>query len=98
MRSGIPYEAATSYVGSGINDDLSSTNSSSSSVNSADEFTKLKTERKEQRRNRKLARSISGQVGAMQDNQSGSPIDAETLLLTELAEASHRSMMGSERD
>lgn len=82
------YEPA-SYPGSGINDDLPSTSSSSScSSDNVNEFTKLKIERKEQRRNRRLARSVSGLNG----NESRSPPDSETLLLTELADASRLSM------
>ncbi|KAL6438057.1 hypothetical protein ACFW04_004366 [Cataglyphis niger] len=80
-----------SYPGSGINDDLPSTSSSSCSSDNADnEFTKLKIERKKERRNRKLARSVSGQIGTF--NQSISSPDTETLLLTELADASRRGM------
>lgn len=90
MRSA--FEPA-SYTGSGINDDLPSTSSSScSSGDATNEFTKLKIERKEQRRNRKLARSVS-----IQESESRSPPDPETLLLTELADAS-RQCMKSTRD
>ncbi|KAL0102089.1 hypothetical protein PUN28_018558 [Cardiocondyla obscurior] len=81
--SGI-FEPA-SYSGSIINDDLPSTASSScSSDNGDNEFTKLKIERKEQRRNRRLARSSA----CLNGNESRSPPDSETLLLTELADAS----------
>ncbi|XP_018365720.1 PREDICTED: bestrophin-4 isoform X1 [Trachymyrmex cornetzi] len=92
MRSSTIYEPAPSYTGSGINDDLPSTSSTSSSDNGTSEFTKLKTERKARRRNRKLTRSASG----LNENESRSPPDSETLLLTELADASRRSM--KERD
>lgn len=96
MRSNIAYDTATSYIDSEANDDLQSivSSSSSSSSNAVDEFTKLKTERKKERRSRRLARSISGIAG----NQSGSPLDVETLLLTELAEASHQAMMRGNND
>lgn len=83
-----------SYTGSGINDDLPSTASSSiSSDNGDSEFTKLKTERKEKRRNRRLARSGSG----LNENESRSPPDSETLLLAELADAS-RLCLRNRRD
>ncbi|XP_018406534.1 PREDICTED: bestrophin-4 [Cyphomyrmex costatus] len=88
MRSSTVYEPAPSYTGSGINDDLRSTSSTSSSDVGASEFTKLKTERKEKRRNRKLTRSASG----LNEDESRSPHDSETLLLTELADASRQSM------
>lgn len=93
-RSSVTYELA-SYPGSGINDDVISTASSScSSDNSGNEFRKLKAERKKERRKRKLARSVSGHIGIF--NQSKSPSDTETLLLAELADTSRRGM--SERD
>ncbi|XP_029171041.1 bestrophin-4 isoform X2 [Nylanderia fulva] len=95
-RSSITYEPA-SYAGSGINDDLPSTASSScSSDNSVNEFTKLKTERKKERRNRKLARSLSGHASTF--NQSKSLPDSEAFLLAELADASRRSMKDNDRD
>ncbi|XP_018311569.1 bestrophin-4 isoform X1 [Mycetomoellerius zeteki] len=93
MRSSTTYEPAPSYTGSGLNDDIPSMSSTSScSDNGTSEFTKLKTERKERRRNWKLTRSASG----LNENESRSPPDSETLLLTELADASRRSM--KERD
>lgn len=85
-----------SYTGSGINDDLPSISSSSSgsSENAENsEFTKLKIERKEKRRNRRLARSVSGLNGS----ESRSPPESETLLLTELADAS-RLCLKNRRD
>ncbi|XP_043253560.1 bestrophin-4-like isoform X2 [Colletes gigas] len=95
-RSSIAYEPAISYVGSVIADDLISTRSSScASVNSDDEFTKLKTEREKQRRDRvvrRLARSSSGQNNLI-GGQSRSPLDTEHLLLSELANASRLSMV-----
>ncbi|XP_014470198.1 PREDICTED: bestrophin-4-like isoform X2 [Dinoponera quadriceps] len=94
VQSSITFEPMVSYVGSGSNDDLPSTLSSSCSSGAADEFTKLKTERKEQRRNRKLARSTS----AINSDQTQSSVDAETLLLTELAQASHLATMRAEED
>ncbi|XP_011051184.1 PREDICTED: bestrophin-4-like isoform X3 [Acromyrmex echinatior] len=92
IRSSAIYEPAFSYTGSGINDDLLSTSSISSSDNGTSEFTKLKTERKTRRRNRKLTQSATG----LNENESRSPPDSETLLLTELADMSQRSM--KERD
>ncbi|KAG5313408.1 BEST2 protein, partial [Acromyrmex insinuator] len=92
IRSSAIYEPALSYTGSGINDDLLSTSSISSSDNGTSEFTKLKTERKTRRRNRKLTQSATG----LNENESRSPPDSETLLLTELADMSQRSM--KERD
>ncbi|XP_032669992.1 bestrophin-4 isoform X2 [Odontomachus brunneus] len=91
VQSNITYEPTISYIGSGSNDDLPSTTSSSCSSDTADEFTKLKTERKEQRRNRRLARSAS-----TINDQAQSPVDAETLLLTELAQASHLATLAAE--
>ncbi|XP_025989330.1 bestrophin-4 isoform X2 [Solenopsis invicta] len=87
MRSNI-FEPA-SYTGSGINDDLPSISSGSttSSENATSEFTKLKTERKEQRR-RRLARSAS----ILNGSESRSPPESETLLLTELADASRQCL------
>lgn len=82
-----------SYTGSGINDDLPSiTSSSTSSDNGDSEFTKLKTERKERRRHRRLIRS-----NGLNENESRSPPDSETLLLTELADAS-RLCLKNRRD
>ncbi|XP_011880372.1 PREDICTED: bestrophin-4 isoform X2 [Vollenhovia emeryi] len=93
MRSSATYEPA-SYTGSGINDDLPSTTSSScSSEGAQSEFTKLKTERKHQRRIRRLVRSASGLNG----NEPTSPPDSQTLLLTELADAS-RLCLRNRRD
>ncbi|KAG5345489.1 BEST2 protein, partial [Acromyrmex charruanus] len=92
IRSSAIYEPAPSYTGSGINDDLLSTSSISSSDNGTSEFTKLKTERKARRHNRKLTQSVS----ALNENESRSLPESETLLLTELADMSRRSM--KERD
>ncbi|GAB1863366.1 Bestrophin homolog [Camponotus japonicus] len=91
-RSSITYEPAS--PGSGINDVPSTASSSCSSDSSGNEFTKLKTERKKERRKRKLTRSVSGHIGTF--SQSKSSPDAETLLLTELANTSRRGM--GERD
>ncbi|CAK9804900.1 Best2 [Anthophora quadrimaculata] len=100
-RSSIAYEPASSYVSSGIADDLISTGSSScTSVNSDDEFTKLKTEREKQRRDRmerRLARSTSGQNNLL-NAISRSPLDSEHLLLAELANTSRLSMAPGDRD
>ncbi|XP_012531904.1 bestrophin-4 isoform X2 [Monomorium pharaonis] len=84
-----------SYTGSEINDDLPSisSNSSGSSENATNEFIKLKVERKEQRRNRRLARSVSG----LNESTSRSPPESETLLLAELADAS-RQCLRNRRD
>lgn len=94
-RSSITYEPATSYMGSGIVDDLISTRSSScTSVNSDDEFTKLKTERERQRRDRivrKLARSTSRQNN-LASAHSRSPLDQDHLLLSDMANTSRLSM------
>ncbi|XP_017756392.1 PREDICTED: bestrophin-4 isoform X2 [Eufriesea mexicana] len=94
-RSSITYEPATSFMGSGIVDDLISTRSSScTSVNSDDEFTKLKTERERQRRDRvvrKLARSTSGHNNLISAH-SRSPLDHEHLLLSDMANTSRLSM------
>ncbi|KAG5316964.1 BEST2 protein, partial [Acromyrmex heyeri] len=92
IRSSAIYEPAPSYTGSEINDDLLSTSSISSSDNGTSEFTKLKTERKARRHNRKLTQSVS----ALNENESRSLPESETLLLTELADMSRRSM--KERD
>lgn len=76
-------------------DDLISTHSSSSvSINSDDEFTKLKTERERQRRDRverRLARSISGHTNLISGHSRGS-LDNEHLLLSELGNTSRLSM------
>ncbi|XP_054000930.1 bestrophin-4-like isoform X1 [Hylaeus anthracinus] len=100
-RSSIAFEPATSYVGSVIADDLISTGSSScTSVNSDDEFTKLKTEREKQRRDRvvrRLARSTSGHNNLI-SGHSRSPLDTENLLLSELANTSRLSMVQIDGD
>ncbi|XP_034196708.1 bestrophin-2 isoform X1 [Osmia lignaria lignaria] len=94
-RSSIAYEPATSYPGSGIADDLISTRSSScATTDSDDEFTKLKTEREKQRREkvvRRLARSTSGHNNLI-SGHSASTLDGEHLLLSELAHTSRLSM------
>lgn len=82
-------------------DTPSTTSSSCSSAKSGDEFIKLRSERKKQRHKRKFARSISGQMDAAiqsSSQPSESPLDAQTLLLEELAEASHFSMMRCEKE
>lgn len=99
-RSSIIYEPATSYVGSGIGSDLISTRTSScSSINSDDEFSKLKTEREKKRREkivRRLARSTSGHNNLI-DEHSRSFLD-EHLLLTDMANTSRLSMMRGESE
>ncbi|KAG7198266.1 hypothetical protein KM043_005669 [Ampulex compressa] len=96
------YASGPSYVGSGIGDDAPSTRSSScSSGTSDDEFTKLKTEREKQRREkafRRLARSVSGHSGMYLAGQSKSGLDTETLLLSELANTSRLSMRPTDRE
>ena len=87
-----------SYVGSVVDDLISS--SSSVSVNSDDEFTKLKTERERQRRDRieqRLARSTSGHTNLIGGHSRGS-LDNEHLLLSELANTSRLSMAQDDRD
>lgn len=77
-----------------VADDLISSDSSSASVNSDDEFTKLKTEREKQRRDkveRRLARSTSGRNNLISGN-SKSSIDNEHLLLSDMANTSRLSM------
>ncbi|XP_016920359.1 bestrophin-4 isoform X2 [Apis cerana] len=99
-RSSIIYEPATSYVGSGIGSDLISTRTSScSSINSDDEFSKLKSEREKQRREkivRRLARSTSGHNNLI-DEHSRSSLD-EHLLLTDMANTSRLSMMHGDNE
>lgn len=98
MPSGVVFEPA-SYTESGINDDAASIGTSScSSDTSANEFRKLKIERKERRRNRRLVRSISGQINSLIGNQSRSPPDSEALLLIELADRSRLSMTRNEHE
>ncbi|XP_043528624.1 bestrophin-4 isoform X2 [Frieseomelitta varia] len=99
-RSSITYEPATSYVGSVVDDLISSRSSSLASVNSDDEFTKLKTERERQRRERierRLARSISGHTNLISRQSRGS-LDNEHLLLSELANTSRLSMARDDSD
>lgn len=72
---------------------LSSSQGSQNFSNSDDDFTRLKTERIRQRRDkamRKLVKSIgsSRQAIAGSNARSSLELDGETLLLTELAEAS----------
>ncbi|KOX69683.1 Bestrophin-2 [Melipona quadrifasciata] len=93
-RSSITYEPTRSYIGSVVDDLISSRSSSSVSVSSDDEFTKLKTERERQRRDRverRLARSISGHTNLISGHSRGS-LDNEHLLLSELANTSRLSM------
>nr|XP_033341916.1 bestrophin-4 isoform X1 [Megalopta genalis] len=100
-RSSVAFDTGVSFAGSGVADDMISTRSSScTSVNSDDEFTKLKTERKKQRRDRvvrRLARSTSGHTNLLGD-QSRSVLDTEQLLLSELVNTSRLSMSASDRD
>ncbi|XP_019887650.1 bestrophin-4 isoform X2 [Ooceraea biroi] len=84
---------------SGENDNISTESSSCSDGSSDNEFTKLKIERKEQRRNRRFARSGSGPaVNSLNGNQSRSPVTNENILLTALADASRLSMGRTERN
>lgn len=97
MPTSAVFEPASYTEESGINDDGGSIVSSScSSDTSTNEFKKLKTERKERRRNRRFVRSISGQINALVGNQSRSPPESEILLLTELADRSRFCMTRSE--
>ncbi|EFN85882.1 Bestrophin-2 [Harpegnathos saltator] len=93
VESSIINEPTTSYNSNLSNDDLPSTASSScSSGNNATEFTKLKTERKEKRRIRKLTRSAS----AIDDQAH--PVNIEALFLTDLTAASRPAPMNIEED
>lgn len=99
-RSSIIYEPATSYVGSVVDDLISTHSSSSVSINSDDEFTKLKTERERQRRDRverRPATSISGHTNLISGHSRGS-LDNEHLLLSELANTSRLSMAQDDSD
>ncbi|XP_076640971.1 bestrophin-4 isoform X2 [Halictus rubicundus] len=100
-RSSVTYDPTLSYPGSVIVDDLISTQSSSSaSLNSDDEFTKLQTEKEKQKREnmlRRLARSTSGQTNLL-GGQSRSAPDTEELLLAEMATTSRQSMAASDRE
>lgn len=83
-----------------MDDLITSRSSSSASVNSDDEFTKLKTKREKQRRDRverRLARSISGHTYLISGQSRGS-LDNEHLLLSELANTSRLSMAQNDRD
>ena len=80
-------------------DNVSSRSSVCSTGSSEDEFARLKDERNKERRNRamqKLVRSVSG--NRQSATRSSTELDTETLLLTELAEASRVSILRSERD
>lgn len=97
IRSNVGGEHRASYT-SEEHDNVSTTSSSCTDGSSDNEFTKLKTERKEQRRNRRFARNGSGPtVGtALNGSRSRSPVSDENILLTELANASRRSMTRNE--
>lgn len=102
-RSSIGYDAARSFQSTVTGDDMISPRSSiCSNSSSDDEFTKMKLERENQRREitgRRFARSISGHTDVAAREQSRNLIDNETLLLTELAETSREAMnSGSSRD
>ncbi|XP_076276342.1 bestrophin-4 isoform X2 [Lasioglossum baleicum] len=100
-RSSVTYDPTLSYPGSVIVDDLISTQSSSSaSIHSDDEFTKLQTQEEQQKKeklHRRLGRSTSGQMNLL-GGQSRSAPDTEELLLSELATTSRQSMVASDRE
>ena len=78
----------------GDNESIISSNQSTDG--SVDEFTRLKSEREKQRRDKaiiKLARSISSNRQSVGSVEFG---DAETLLLSELADASRIAMIPSQ--
>ncbi|XP_012261538.1 bestrophin-4 [Athalia rosae] len=92
-RSSAAFEPATSYSSGQVNEADNISLSSSSTVSSDDEFSKLKTEREKQRRDRtilKLARSISAQTQINQAGRLGAG-DSEALL-TELGHSSRISL------
>ncbi|KAK2581959.1 hypothetical protein KPH14_002400 [Odynerus spinipes] len=101
-RSSIGYEAARSFQSTVTGDEITTPRSSvCSNSSSDDEFTKLKLERENQRRERafkRLARSISGHTNVIPAEQTRNLIDNETLLLTELADASRASMRSGNSD
>ncbi|XP_046742225.1 bestrophin-2 isoform X3 [Diprion similis] len=92
-RSSAHFESAPGFEMGPVNDMDNISMSSTSTMNSDDEFLKLKTEREKQRRDKavlKLARSISAQT---QINHAGNlnASDSEALL-TELAQTSRISI------
>lgn len=111
-RSSVAYDAASSFQssvngggggggGGGDDDAFSPRSSVCSNSSSDDEFTKLKLARQRQKRERemkRLARSISGQTNATGSGYARNLMDNETLLLTELADASRASMRPSSSD
>nr|XP_050868666.1 bestrophin-4-like isoform X1 [Vespula vulgaris]XP_050868667.1 bestrophin-4-like isoform X1 [Vespula vulgaris]XP_050868669.1 bestrophin-4-like isoform X1 [Vespula vulgaris]XP_050868670.1 bestrophin-4-like isoform X1 [Vespula vulgaris] len=101
-RSSISYEPSRSYQSTTIGDGMISPRSSICSTNSSsdDEFTKLKIERENQRREkafRRLARSISGH-GNILSNEARNLTENEVLLLAELADASRLSLVPRDND
>lgn len=80
----------------GADGDNVSNQSSTTTEGSDDEFTKLKIEREKQRQEKakqKIARSISSRNQSYAQLQALDQTDTETLLLTELADASRLSMI-----
>ncbi|XP_076760036.1 bestrophin-2 [Xylocopa sonorina] len=99
-RSSIAYEPATSYVGSIVDDLISTSSSSCTSVNSDDEFMKLKAKREKQRRDKvvqRLARSTSGHTNLI-SSYSRSPLENEHLLLSDMVNTSRLSMVHGDHD
>ncbi|XP_015184039.1 PREDICTED: bestrophin-4 isoform X2 [Polistes dominula] len=101
-RSSISYEPSRSYQSTTTGDGMISPRSSISSTTSSsgDEFTKLKVERENQRREkafRRLARSVSGHTNIIQP-EARNLTENELLLLTELADASRTAMISRSPD
>ncbi|XP_043502413.1 bestrophin-4-like isoform X2 [Polistes fuscatus] len=101
-RSSISYEPSRSYQSTTTGDGMISPRSSICSANSSsdDEFTKLKVERENQRREkafRRLARSVSGHTSIIPP-EARNLTENELLLLTELADASRMSLVPRSSD
>ncbi|XP_014605410.1 PREDICTED: bestrophin-4 isoform X2 [Polistes canadensis] len=101
-RSSISYEPSRSYQSTTTGDGIISPRSSICSANSSsdDEFTKLKVERENQRREkafRRLARSVSGHTSII-PSEARNLTENELLLLTELADASRMSLVPKSSD
>ncbi|KAI4502830.1 hypothetical protein M0802_001874 [Mischocyttarus mexicanus] len=101
-RSSISYEPSRSYQSTTTGDGMISPRSSICSANSSsdDEFTKLKIERENQRREkafRRLARSVSGHANII-PTEAKNLTDNEYLLLSELADASRMSLVPKSSD
>ncbi|XP_024944664.1 bestrophin-2 isoform X2 [Cephus cinctus] len=104
-RSSAAFDPGPRYSSGGVNDtDNISIRSSASSGSSDDEFSKLKTEREKQRKDRAmklLARSVSAQTHVSGHSGSGGALldaaDSETLL-SELANTSRLSLRLPDHD